>query len=64
MYYNAVEPAEILNIKRLIKSKLGSAGFKLVCAHALKIYACPALPFIEKLLHHYLIDNIAGSQSH
>jgi hypothetical protein len=64
MYNDTVKPAEILNIKRLIKSKFNSAGFKLIGAQALKVYARPALVFIEKLLHHYLIDNIAGSQRH
>jgi hypothetical protein len=64
MHDDAPEPAEILDIKRLVKAQFRAAGRQLVHAHTLQVLSRPALVFTEELLDHYLVNDVSGSERH
>ena len=64
MRNDAVQPAEILYIKRLIESKLGAVSGKLIRAEIPAVHAASCLGAAHQLLNHDLVYNIAGSKFH
>jgi hypothetical protein len=59
-----VKPAKILDIKGLVKAKLGPAGGKLIRAHGRVPAIRPAFVFAEDLLDHDLVNDVTWGKFH